>query len=178
MAKISFDMSGFEELEKQLKKDYTVRVGIMGSKATATHRGSGKKSLTNAEVGTFHEQPNNDGKKLPKRSFLEEPLKKNLYKWISDNTQEFSRMLSDFKIREVFTAIGIEATNIVDNAFATNGHNTGTGWAPLSESTEKAAQRKYLKKHKTLRNYQQRINILTLTGQLRKSITYKVVENK
>ena len=47
-------MSGFEELEKQLKKDYTVRVGIMGSKATATHRGSGKKSLTNAEVGTFH----------------------------------------------------------------------------------------------------------------------------
>lgn len=174
MAKISFDMSGFEELEKQLKEDYTVCVGVMGSKATATHKGTGKRSLTNAEIGTFHEQPNNDGKKLPKRSFLEEPLKKNLYNWISDNTKEISNMLADFKIREVFTAIGMEATNIVDDAFATNGHNAGTGWAPLSEATERAAQRKYLRKHKTLRNYQQRINILTLTGQLRKSITYKV----
>lgn len=170
-------MSGFEELEKQLKKDYTVRVGIMGSKGNALHRTQGsKQSLTNAQIGTFHEQPNNDGKKLPKRSFLEEPLKKNLYKWISDNTPEFSKMFSDFKIREVFTAIGIEATNIVDDAFATNGYSSGHGWKPLAESTERAAQRKYLKTHKTLRNYQQRINILTLTGQLRKSITYKVTE--
>lgn len=178
MAKISFDMSGFEELEKKLKKDYTVRVGIMGSK-NSIHKGtSGKQSLTNADIGTFHEQPNNDGEKLPKRSFLEEPLKKNLYKWISDNTADLSNLLQDFKVREMFVAMGIEATNIVDEAFATNGHSAGQGWKPLAESTEKAAQRKYLKTHKTLRNYQRRINILTLTGQLRKSITYKVTENK
>ena len=176
--RIKFDMSGFKDLERQLKKDYKVKIGILGSQAAQIHKGEGKQSLTNAQIGAIHEQPDNDGTKIPRRSFLEEPLKENLYTWIKDNKRNAMKSIEKGKIREFFIAMAAEAENIVDEAFATNGYNTGTGWKPLSAKTLKREQRAHLKKRKTLRTYQERTTILTLTGQLRRSITSKVISDK
>lgn len=52
MAKVEANIDGLNSLMRMLKKDYRVRVGILGSKASAQHPGT---NLTNAELGAVHE---------------------------------------------------------------------------------------------------------------------------
>lgn len=67
---MKFSNKNLDDIIKALRKKIILRIGIMGSDAQTEHEGSG---LTNAQLGTIHEQPDNDGKKIPKRSFLLEP---------------------------------------------------------------------------------------------------------
>ena len=54
--KIKYNTKNLDDIISMLKKDYRLRVGVIGSQAKQKN---GK--LTNAEIGTFHEQPNGAG---------------------------------------------------------------------------------------------------------------------
>ena len=56
--KVEANLDGLNNLLKSLKQDYFVRVGILGAKAKKTHKNTD--DLTNAKLGTIHEQPDND----------------------------------------------------------------------------------------------------------------------
>lgn len=174
-AKVKANLDGLNDLLKSLKQDYFVRVGILGSKAKAKHKNS---DLTNAKLGTIHEQPDNDGKKMPKRSFLEMPLKlklnfsepelKDLKK--SAWTQIFMKK----KPKEFFAMLGAKALDIVIGAFETNGYGE---WQPWSKGYERKRINQ-VKGKKKREQFWLNHNILTDTGQLRRSISFKVLKRK
>lgn len=177
--KINANMDGLNKLLRTLKSDYVVRVGILGSQAKAEHKTKGKESgLTNAELGTIHEQPNNDGTKIPKRSFLEMPLKLKLA--LNDNDTKdvkkaaWKKIFIENKPKEFFTELGTKALDIVIGAFETNGYGE---WVPWSKAYERRRVNK-IKGKKKRQEFWLNHNILTDTGQLRRSISFKVIKNK
>lgn len=192
---VKYDTTHLDNLIKSLKQDYFLRVGILGSKAKATHdKESGK---TNAEIGTFHEFGT---KNLPRRSFLEDSLKfklkfneeqmKNLKKSLFKNMFQKEKPNVQIFLQD----LGAKCLEIIEEGFATNGFGK---WQPLSfnlfkERSEKAMANfnkieKAMLKGKvqydknTLDQYIQEVhnpNILTDTGKLRQSITFKVQKRK
>lgn len=173
MAKINANIDGLEEVIKALKnvEKYKVRVGILGSQATSTHKNS---SLTNAELGAIHEQPEHDGTKIPRRSFLEDPLKEKLGAEIQKLKKNIFKM---FIIKNdpaaFYNALSVRAVEIVRNAFMTNGYGQ---WAPLTKRYEKRRVNK-VKGKKKREQYWLNYNILVDTGQLWRSISSKVIKN-
>ena len=72
--KIKYDTQNLDDIISMLKKDYRLRVGLIGSQAKAKNG-----NLTNAQIGTFHEQPDGPGKGImPRRSFLVDSIKHEL----------------------------------------------------------------------------------------------------
>lgn len=179
--KVEANLDGLNKLLKGLKSDYFVRVGIIGSQAGAKHK---KTDLTNAELGNIHEQPNNDGKKIPKRSFLEMPLKLKLNFKENEDTMKaikkgfwkafFIGSFNKDAAKQFYAQLGAKALDIIIGAFETNGYGN---WVPWS----KAYERRRINKVKGKRKREQfwlNHNILTDTGQLRRSISFKVMKNK
>lgn len=176
-AKVEANLDGLNSLLKSLKSEYFVRIGIIGSKAGSEHRGA---KLTNAELGNIHEQPNNDGKKMPKRSFLEMPLKMKL------NFKENQEVMKEIKkgfwkaffikkdAKQFFAQLGAKALDIIIGAFETNGYGN---WQPWSKAYERRRINK-VKGKKKREQFWLNHNILTDTGQLRRSISFKVMKNK
>ena len=179
--KVTADLEGLNKLLKNLKSEYFVRIGIIGSSAGQTHRNS---DLTNAKLGAIHEQPNNDGKKIPKRSFLEMPLKLKLnFKENEDTMKEikkgfwkayFQNVVNKNAIQQFYAQLGAKALDVVIGAFETNGYGN---WVPWSKAYEKQRIRKVKGKRKR-EQFWLNHNILTDTGQLRRSISFKVMKNK
>lgn len=171
MAKVQADVSELEKLLKSLKTNYFLRVGILGSKAKNVH--DKDSSLTNAEIGTFHEFGTS---KMPRRSFLEDSLKFKL----NFNTNDlkplkklaFNTFFIQRKPKKFFTILGAKCLEIIEEGFATNGFGK---WAPLSEAYR---QRKIKKAKGKEKKFAAAINILTDTGKLRRSISFKVMKNK
>lgn len=164
MAKVHYDDTELNKIMKMLKDDYTLRVGIMGSKASAQH---GKDNITNVEVGTFHEFGTS---RMPQRSFLFKPLMERLQ--FSNPEMAFlkSAVFRQFFVKNTplkfFQDLGAKALDVVEDAFNTNGFGE---WEPLTVRTEKQfskARKRNIKKN----GYQ----ILTDTGRLRRSITFKI----
>ena len=179
-AKISANIDNLDKLIKSLNaSDYFVRVGIIGEKATAKHdKKDGDNSLTNAELGTIHEQPNNDGVKIPKRSFLEMPLKLKL-DFNGEAMKEikkamFKQLFIKRNAKAFFEYLGDKCWDIVNHAFETNGYGE---WQPWSEGYLKRRASK-IKGKKKRENFMHLHNILTDTGKLRNSITFKVMKQK
>lgn len=172
--KVKFDITNLNDLIKSLNKKYFVRVGIIGQKAKAEHEGN----LTNAELGTFHEQPNNDGNKMPKRSFLEMPLKEKLKYGEKEKRnikkQAFKTIFLKKKPQLFFASLGSACLEIINDAFATNGFGSWQSW---SEQYKKH-RLKQVKSKKKREIFFSEHNILTATGKLRNSITFKVMRNK
>ena len=175
-AKVKADLNGLNELLKSLKQDYFVRIGIIGAKAKQKHKNS---NLTKAELGTIHEQPDNDGKKIPKRSFLEMPLKLKL----NFNDAELKELKKSAwtqiflkkKPKEFFAQLGAKALDIVTGAFETNGYGE---WQPWSKGYERKRINE-VKGKKKREQFWLNHNILTYTGELRnKSIEMKVLKRK
>ena len=185
-AKIKYDTKNLDDIISMLKKDYKLRVGIIGAKAKAKN----SENLTNAEVGTFHEQPEKGTGKMPRRSFLLDsiiheinfnsekmkPLKKYLF------TQFFEKKAPEKFLQD----LGTKCLIAIETGFATNGFGR---WKPWSESY--TAYRKRLVKRMPrlfkgtgirLKMARELIglysNILTLTGKLRRSISFKIIKNK
>lgn len=193
---VEFNDNNLKDLIKSLKKDYFLRVGIIGSKAEKVeHEGS---SLTTAEIGTIHEFGSADGKHPPRRSFLEDSIK-------------FKLNLNDTKLRELrdalfkycfekktpqqfYNELGAKCLLIIEEGFATNGFGM---WKPLTENLFNKRLEKAMKSYNRLEgqmargtqkfdkekldNYFQQVlnpHILTDTGKLRKSFSFKVMRNK
>lgn len=170
--KVNADLSGLNDLISALNKEYTLRVGILGSQAKAKHKGS---DLTNAEIGTFHEF---GGEKMPRRSFLEDSLKFKLDFSREDmkplKKQIWKLVFVKKKIEQFYQDLGAKCLQIIEEGFATNGFGM---WQPLSKRSEQSKINK-VKSKKKREIYWTEHNILTDTGQLRRSITFKVFKKK
>lgn len=172
-AKVAFNIDNLQDLIKSLKQDYFVRVGIIGSKATTSHN---KGDLTNAELGTIHEQPNNDGTKMPKRSFLEMPLKEKLkydenqFKQIKKSA--YNSIFIKKNPKDFFNMLGSACLQIIEDAFATNGFGSWQSWS--DSYTQRRLKAKKTKKGRE--TFWSDNNILTNTKQLRRSISFKTMK--
>lgn len=200
MAKaVKYDDSGLKDLTRTLKKEYFLRVGIIGSKATKVeHKNS---DLTNAELGTIHEFGGKSkyGKdQPPRRSFLEDSLKFKLklddekLKFLKKSL--FKNLFQKGAPQQFLEELGSVCLQIIGTAFATNGFGM---WKPLSmryfeKRVDKAFKNYHRIENQMIRNpkkydkavlndYLKEINnptILTDTGALRKSISFKVMRRK
>lgn len=192
-AVIKFNDKQMTDLISSLKKDFVLRVGILGGKASSMH--DGKSGKTNAEIGTYHEFGT---RKMPRRSFLEDSLKLRL-KFNSSQFQQmrkniFNKMFLKNKPQEVFQDLGIKCLEIIQEAFNTNGFGK---WQQLSDRRFDERWDKALKNYNrieramvrgkieydknTLDSYLREIShphILTDTGKLRNSISFKVIKRK
>lgn len=195
---VKFDLQGMDDLIKSLNDGYFIRVGILGTKAAATHDDKSKK--TTAQIGTYHEFGSEKVKDHPpRRSFLADSLK---FK-IDFNTQQMKQIKQDmFKFvfqehnpKKFLAILGAECLRAIKEGFETNGFGK---WKPLAslktvgeryeksikgyERVLKAMQSGKMAYDKSLLdkylNEAQNPQILTDTGKLRRSITFKIMKQK
>lgn len=169
MANVKADYSELENLIDSFKSNYVLRVGILGSKAHTQH-GKGS-DLTNAEIGAGHEFGAGN---LPRRSFLEDSLKFKL-DFTANELKPYKKLAfkAFFILRkpQVFlNALGAKCLEAIEEGFATNGFGL---WQPL---TERYRQQKINKARGTMKKMLARTQILTDTGKLRRSISFKVIK--
>lgn len=184
--KIKYNTKNLDDIISMLKKDYKLRVGVIGSKAKQKNG-----NLTNAEIGTFHEQPDGPGKGIiPRRSFLLDsilhelnfnsekmkPVKKYLF------TQFFDKKAPEKFLQD----LGAKCLLAIETGFATNGFGRWKAWSASYEAKRKRMVKRMpsLFKGTGIRLKQARnliglyANILTLTGKLRHSISFKIIKNQ
>lgn len=193
---VKYNDDNLKTIIAELKKDYFVRVGIIGSKATkAEHKGT---HITNAQLGTIHEFGSDDGKHPPRRSFLEDSLKFKLK--FNDSKlkalrEAFFKSFFDKKRPKEFMAeLGAKCLKIIEEGFATNGFGM---WKPLSMPVFDKRLDKAMKSYARLesrmyngkvaydkallkQSLQEVLNpaILTDTGKLRHSFSFQVMRRK
>lgn len=185
--KVKYDVSNLEEMLAKLKDEHFLRVGIIGSAAKKQHKGKGKQSLTNATLGTFHEfgsqsVPNHP----PRRSFLEDSLRFRL----NFNKDEFKQLKKSLfknmfqkKDPEKFLAeLGAKCLVYIDEGFQTNGYGA---WKSYSDAYYKQRDRiasgKGKREMTRLRHsldYWMSHSMLNVTGQLKNSISFKVMKKQ
>lgn len=147
------DFTALNNFVKGMDKDHAVRVGIFGNKSSR----KGEGVITNPELGAIHEFGSSDGK-IPARSFLRMPIEKEGKTIVAKTINASLRHMLRGDIKSVLVNLGIECENAVQRAFSTRGFGS---WAPDSAVTVA------LKKSSAP---------LIDTGQLRRSITSKVVK--
>lgn len=185
MANVKADLTELNNLMRMLKKDYIVRVGIIGNKATAEH--DDKSGLTNAEIGTFHEFGSASGDHPPRRSFLEDPLKMKL-NFNNEDMKPLKKVLwKQFFVKkspeQFYNDLGAKALEIISSAFNTACFGL---WKPLAASSRRAWEKKKgilgWQTARSIASYRKGLNLsidrepLTDTGKMRKSISFKVIK--
>jgi len=125
-----------QELYKNLErsKNLEVAVGLPVEKVTGkAYKNKGKgKDKTIIEVGAYHEY----GIGVPKRSFLRSPLAIKEREINKELKRQFKAIIEKGKKPEkALGLVGVEAVNIIIDAFKTGGFGT---WLPLSMSTIEA----------------------------------------
>lgn len=169
---VKYDNKALMNLIKCLKDDVTLRVGILGTKAHTQH--DKDSSLTNADIGTIHEF---GGGSMPRRSFLEDSIIHEL-KFDEEQMREMKKTLWQQwfvknKPEQFMTDLGAECLRAIEDGFDTNGYGE---WQPWSSSYEEYRKSK-IKTKKGREDFWFNHNILTDTGKLRRSITFKVLKN-
>jgi hypothetical protein len=158
--KASLEIKGLINVQKFFaQKMPKVRVGILGDKNARKKGGADK---TNAEIGYTQEFGKHTGVKIPKRSFIREPLLLKFAKEIkaakSLNKTEFEKAIKSGNAEKFFKRIGIVAEKVIQQAFATQGFGKWAPNAPLTVALKGSS------------------SPLIDTAQLRRSITSKVVK--
>jgi hypothetical protein len=157
---VKFDTDKLEAVERELGRKLAARIGIMGDHASRTYTGNfeaqGGNYQTNADIGLIHEK-GSYSRKIPRRSFLEEPLRDKLPDQARKFGEYFNKDLDAGRLAGAYEKLGILCENIVQMAFRTRGFGK---WAPNSARTvaRKGSD-----------------SPLIDTAQLRKSITSAVV---
>lgn len=154
---IKSNFKGLEDLQKNLKKQLVVKVGVLGADSARSDDSTG---MTNAEIGARHEF-GVISEHLPRRSFLWDMILLKRKQLAEDAGKIAKKQIAeDGGILKIMKGIGIAAEKIVIKSFDTEGYGT---WAPLSESR---------KKEKAEQNLP--AEILMATTQLSKSITSQI----
>lgn len=199
---VKFDKTNLDKTIEAMKEKLVLRVGIIGSKATGEH---GEDGLTNATLGTFHEFGSQKVKNHPpRRSFLEDSLKFKL-NFSGEQGKAlrkalFKEYFKSQKPIKFLQDLGAKCLLIIEEGFATNGFGM---WKPLASSTERMIAKKHKvltmdqAKNATMGKYRRAYkfwygsltenengeigvtggrNILTETGKLRHSISFKVIK--
>lgn len=152
---VKLNLGNINKITSKLQNAGKVRVGILGS--GKKRRGD---SLSNVEIGRIHEFGSIQ-RKIPARSFLRVPLRKNTDKLLAvlEGNTLAKQALSEGNDTLALELLGVKAEAIVLKAFRNNGYGT---WAKL--------------KPNTLKNKRSNKPLIE-TAQLRRSITSKVVAN-
>jgi len=153
---LSLEFPDFKQVFKPLEDIGHVEVGVLGSQKGEDDE------VTVAYYGSVHEfgDPKHN---IPMRSWLREPLKVNMPKYLQENLAHIVKYIMEGRKEEVLENLGQEARNIVLDAFKTHGANGE--WPPLSDET---IDRK-------TKNGRKGDAILIDTGALRQSVDYQVV---
>ena len=159
MADIKLDISKMETLLKFLKGGMpSIKVGIMGQKNKRD-----KGIPTNAEIGFVNDFGKMTGyPRIPARSFIRVPLQFHFYEKLlskkSLSQKEFEKAVKEGKADKFAEKVGLVAEETIQEAFATRGYGE---WRPNAQKTieQKGSD-----------------SPLIDTGQLRRSITSKVIK--
>ena len=166
---INIDISKLTAFEEQLGKHFKTHVGILGNRnnrATLSRAGTGKAKVTqnetlatatNAMIGFVHEFGSYTAK-IPERSFLRVPLMLFLGTAVNEASGKINKAIEMADVARAYAILGIAAEKVIQEAFATGGNGS---WPKLKSMT-------IARKGSSA--------ILIDSGQLRKSITSKVVE--
>lgn len=170
-ASVRVNTGGLDNLLLGIKQKYAARVGILGSTTRVDQqrkepgekaKGGGHKvgkeasEMTNAEIGLAHEK-GIKSKNLPRRSWLETPLRENLGSYFKELGVKAIETILKNQPKEAYRDLGIIAEQIIQRGFETGGYGK---WKQLSQVTIR-------KKGSSA--------ILIDTAQLRRSITSTVV---
>jgi hypothetical protein len=163
------DLKKLDKFVKDLSaqcKDYSVHIGIFGNKAQRK-----KGEVTNPELGAIHEFGLGHA---PMRSFLRMPLElKSDEIMATVKSSDSWHNLQHGKPLPVLRDLGLACEAIIETAFDTRGYGT---WRPNLTATVDAKTRRLSKaQRRKLGGYSN--SPLIDTGQLRHSVTSKVVKN-
>lgn len=174
---VKLDIARLEKIQKELGKKYVAEVGIMGGKANRLAKNPEEShkhykarvrkhkeevtaaeaaGLNNATIGLIHEKGSLT-RNIPRRSFLEMPLKKKLPEVMGRIGNELVRGVSAANIEIVYRQLGVIAEGIVLRAFSTSGYGDWPANSPTTIARKKSSKP------------------LIDTAQLRKSISNRVV---
>ena len=144
---VNINLDKLENLEKELGKKFSTRVGILGdsnSRATISRSASGKakitkdeslSSMTNAEIGFIHEFGRfGSTPRIPQRSFLRMPLMLFLNDAVRELAPKIKVAIDNGNIKSAYALLGIGAEKVIQDGFATGGYGT---WEKLSPITIK-----------------------------------------
>ena len=146
---------------RAISHGHVVQVGIMGKKVAREDPGGDGK--TNADIGAIHEgalmEMGSVSQRIPVRSFLRMPIRVKYDQIIKQASKGMADLLAEpFGYLKVLKNLGIACEVAIQEAFATRGFGH---WKPNAPSTVK-------RKHSDAP--------LIDTGQLRRSITSRVIE--
>jgi hypothetical protein len=127
--KIDYNIEGLERIRKNLEESkLTAKLGIFGDK----NKRDDKTGQTNADIGAAHEFGVLT-KKLPRRSFLLDPLTikgKELTKKVGQIIDKYIN--EENGIEKILELVGIYGESIVQEAFESGGFGA---WQPIKEAT-------------------------------------------
>lgn len=164
----TYNSKPLDELLKVMKsKSLTAKIGILGQKdsRTTTEKNG---TTSNATIGAAHEFGTS---KLPQRSFLRMPIAEMLPKKLEEAGALDENVLKQIiknGFKNYVEKLAILGVSCVIEAFQTEGYGT---WKDL-EDNYKNWKKSYAKKGNT-----SAVQILTLTGQLRDSISYEITKS-
>ena len=152
-----------EEIKKainELGKQISVKVGILGSDGSKQAKNDDNElgKITMATLGAIHEFGSTKAN-IPARSFIQMPLERKFKQELSRN-KGFKQALKELDITKLNNEAGLTATVVINDAFASGGFGE---WTPLKPET---IRRKGSD------------GILIDTGDLRRSISYEVANDK
>lgn len=130
---IKKNFKGLFDFKKMLHHRLETRLGILGDEAMIVHGDSGETNdpKTNSEIGFKHEF-GVKSEKIPKRSFLREPIQEKFEKEAMRKKKVLKKAFETLDIKVVFKKIGIIGEGIIQEAFGTRGFGK---WEPNSPAT-------------------------------------------
>ncbi len=169
------DTSGFDDVRRALAegRSLRVKVGVLGNKAERQDEDWNKEKINNPTLGAIHEFGSKT-RNIPARSWLRMPLTLFLPKRVDQIGRHVWRALILRRgLKEALKDLGVLAESVIQEAFATGGFGQ---WAPLS--ARYARWKMAFTRRKSGKIGPVRIAILILSGQLRKSVTSRVVDRR
>lgn len=158
MNSIKIDIKGLKKVQDKLGKSFRTDIGILANKNPVDI----ETGINMATLGQTHYY-GSVSNKLPARDWLKMPVEMGIRKHLKTYGKKlFTSIKDDKDLQQFHNFLGIQCLNAVMDAFDTNGFGT---WASLSKNT--IAKKK-----------QNKDKILTETGQLRQSVSFKVEKKK
>lgn len=153
MSEVKYDTKKLDEVIKQLRDGYTIRVGILGGDGSK-ERGD---NMDMAGLGAVHEF-GSITKNIPARSFLRMPLEEHLTDALKNRSagNDFEYYLKENKLKQWYNQIGLACLRIILSAFKT------AGWGKWAKNSPYTVKQKGSS------------NPLVDTGALERSISYEV----
>lgn len=161
-------------LKKMADGNFHIQVGIFGEKAG---RSTASQGVTNAEIGFVHEM-GSIARNIPRRSFLWDTFMYRGKKLMNSLKNDCRTLFKTGKVEAYLKRCGIEATNLVVEAFETSGWGR---WAPLAYGTVMGKVKGSLVVRKqqaaeTIHEGKRHTKPLIDTGQLWQSITSRIAK--